>query len=67
MVYTRRIYSWGTTTDKSNLDKTNNTVTLRSAYSGETIPAGTTVCQSSDGATYYYVRSINTTEKDADE
>ena len=59
MIYTRRIYAWGSTTDKSHLDKTNNTVTLNAAYTGEKIPAGTTVCQTGDGSTYYYAASVN--------
>lgn len=67
MIYTRNVLTWGTTSDKSNLDFTNNTVTLRSAYNGETIPAGTTACQSSDGATYYYVNTINSSAYSADE
>ena len=64
LVYTRRCYTFGTTTDKSNLDIENNTVTLLSAYSGETIPAGTSICLTGYGATYYYPKTsaINTTD-----
>jgi hypothetical protein len=36
------------------LDKTNNIITLNAAYSGPTIPAGTSVCASTDGSTYFY-------------
>ena len=57
MVYTRRVYAFGTRTDKSNLDIPGNKVTLRAAYSGPTIPAGTSVCQGADGSTYYYAKS----------
>ena len=54
MVYTRRVFKFGTTTDKSNIDVENKQVTLLTAYTGQTIPAGTSICLSSDGGTYYY-------------
>ena len=54
LVYTRRIYAFGTTSDKSHLDVANNTVTLNAAYSGKTIPKGTSICLTGDGGTYYY-------------
>ena len=55
LTYTRRVYSY----NKSSLDLTNNQVTLNNPYSGsEIIPAGTSVCISTDGATYYYVDSM---------
>lgn len=54
-VYTRITPTFGTSTNaKTNLDKTNNVITLNAAYSGSTIPAGTSVCASTDGATYFY-------------
>lgn len=54
-VYTRITPNFGTGTNaKTNLDKTNNIITLNTAYSGRTIPAGTSVCASTDGATYFY-------------
>ena len=58
MVYTRNVVSWGTTSDKSHLDKTNNTVTLNAPYAGEKVLAGTTVAQSEAGSTYYYPATI---------
>lgn len=54
-VYTRTTPTFGTGTNaKTNLDKTNNVITLTAAYSGPTIPAGTSVCASTDGSTYFY-------------
>ena len=52
--YTRRIYQYGTTTDKSHLDIANNRITLNSAYNGDPIPAGTAIALTGDGGTYYY-------------
>ena len=43
--------------DNSAVDKTNNTITLSSAWTGATIPAGTKVSQSSSGGTYKYAFS----------
>ena len=54
MVYTQDCPVFGSYSDKSNIDKTNNTVTLKSAYTGEDRPAGTTICQATAGGTYYY-------------
>ena len=54
LIYTNDVPSFGTKTDKSNIDKTNNTITLLSAFTGEDRPAGTTICQSTEGSTYYY-------------
>lgn len=54
MFYTQDSPSFGSKTNKSNIDKTNNTITLLSAFTGEDRPAGTTICQSTEGATYYY-------------
>ena len=54
LIYTRRTFSFGTTSDKSNLDLVNKTITLNSTYSGETIPAGTGICLTGYGGTYYY-------------
>lgn len=54
-VYTRITPAFGSgTSAKTNLDKTNNVITLNSAYSGATIPAGTQVCASTAGNTYFY-------------
>lgn len=39
---------------KTNIDKTNNTITLNAPYTGEDRPVGTTICQSTAGGTYYY-------------
>ena len=54
MVYTADSPSFGSKADKSNIDKTNNIVTLKSAFTGEDRPAGTTICQATEGSTYYY-------------
>ncbi len=53
-VYTRDSLSFGSQKDKSNIDKTTNTITLKAAYTGEDRPAGTTICQAAAGSTYYY-------------
>jgi len=42
------------------LDFTNNTITLTTAYSGATVPAGTYVSQGGDGNTYKYTPLSNT-------
>lgn len=44
----KNLYTW------ENVDKTNNTITLNSAWSNGTIKAGTKVSQSNDGADYNY-------------
>lgn len=54
MVYTQDCPVFGTKTDKSKIDKTNNTITLNSAFTGEDRPAGTVICQATEGSTYYY-------------
>lgn len=46
--------------NSANLNKTAHTITLASAYSGATIPAGTSVSQGGDGATYKYFPCSNT-------
>lgn len=53
-IYTHDTPRFGTYSDKSHIDKENNTITLNSAFTGEDRPAGTTICQSTEGATYYY-------------
>lgn len=52
--YTQDSPKFGSRTDKTNIDKTNNTITLSSAYTGAYRPAGTSICQATEGATYYY-------------
>jgi len=52
--YTHDSPAFATTTDKSHIDFTNNTITLNSPFSGEDRPIGTAVCQSTAGATNYY-------------
>ena len=52
--YTADVPTFGTYSDKSRINKTNNTITLLSAYTGEPRPAGTKVCQATAGSTYYY-------------
>ena len=54
LIYTYDAPTFGTKTDKSNIDKTNNTITLLSPFTGKDRPAGTTICQSTEGSTYYY-------------
>lgn len=54
LVYTRYTFEFGTYDDKSNLDKTNNIITLKSAYSGKKVLAGTSICQTTYGSTYFY-------------
>ena len=45
----------------SAINTTNKTITLKSAYSGATIPAGTPVSQGGDGSTYKYIGAVNST------
>lgn len=45
--------------DSSRINTTNKTITLASAYTGPTIPAGTYVSQGGDGSTYKYCGCIN--------
>lgn len=54
MTYTQDCPAFGTKTDKSHIDKTNNTITLNSAFTGADRPAGTKICQATEGNTYYY-------------
>ena len=54
LIYTHDAPAFGTKTDKSHINKTDNTITLNSAFTGEDRPAGTTICQSTEGSTYYY-------------
>lgn len=49
----------GTCLNSANINKTAHTITLASAYSGATIPAGTAVSQGRDGANYKYVPCSN--------
>ena len=53
--YTRNTPAFGTSTNaKTNLDKTNNIITLNSAYTGPQIAVGTSICASTAGSTFYY-------------
>lgn len=65
-------YAWGTETysrnmyrdlytDNSAVNKTANTITLRSAWTGPEIPAGTSVSQCTDGSNYIYIGTTNYT------
>ena len=54
LIYTQDCPKFGSRTDKSNIDKTNNTITLLAAYTGGDRPAGTTICQATEGSTYFY-------------
>jgi hypothetical protein len=57
--YSRNVYSnlWD---DGSAIDKTNNTITLKKAWTGKTYPAGTYVSQKSDGGTFSYLNCYKT-------
>lgn len=53
--YTRNTPTFGSSTKaKTNLDKTNNIITLNSAYTGPFAPAGTSVCAATTGGNYQY-------------
>lgn len=53
--YTQNLGRFGSgTTAKTNLDKTNNIITLVTAYTGPNMPVGTKLCASTEGSTYYY-------------
>lgn len=57
--YTRRRLGYGS---NSNIDVQNSTITLSSAYSGATIPAGTKIAKQRGGTgTYLYAKSSSTT------
>ena len=45
----------GSYLNSANINKTNHTITLSSAYAGDTIPKGTPVSQGGDGSTYKYL------------
>lgn len=45
--------------DGSAIDKTNNTITLKKAWTGKTYPAGTYVSQKSDDNTFNYLNNYN--------
>ena len=54
-IYTRDLGFFGSgTSAKTNLDKTNNVITLNSAYTGENKPVGTKICASTAGSIYFY-------------
>jgi len=54
-IYTRDLGTFGSGTNaKTNLDKTNNVITLNSAYTGENKPVGTKICASTAGSNYFY-------------
>ena len=54
MGYTKDSPVFGTKTDKSHINKANNTITLNAPYTGEDRPAGTVICQATEGSTYVY-------------
>ena len=54
LIYTQDAPAFGTYSDKSHIDKENNTITLNAAFTGEDRPIGTKICQTSEGGTYYY-------------
>ena len=51
--YSRNIY-FNTYASNDSVDKTNNTITLTSPWSGKSYKAGTCVCHVSSGSTYLY-------------
>lgn len=53
-IYTHDVPAFGTYSDKSHINKENNTITLNYAFTGEDRPVGTTICQSTAGGTYHY-------------
>lgn len=53
LTYSRNVFL-NKYTNNSDVNKTNNTITLSSAWTGNTIPAGTKVSQSSSGNNYKY-------------
>lgn len=58
--YSRNVYSnWFDSA--SNIDTTNNTITLNKAWTGPAIPAGTKVSKCASGGNYLYVSSRNIT------
>lgn len=57
--YTRHILGF----DNTSVDTTNKQITLSSAYSGKAVPAGTSICVTKYGETYFY--SSNTTAANA--
>lgn len=60
--YTRNVYPITTNSDGSIiLDATAKTVTLKSAYSGALVPAGTSISQGFTGGSYNYITLPNTT------
>ena len=52
LTYSRN--SWGNLYENSNVDKTNNTITLNAPWSHGTFEAGTKLSQCNSGATYKY-------------
>ena len=56
--YSRNMYQ-NLYTDASSIDKVNNTITLSSAWSKGTIPAGTYLSQGSSGNNYKYIRNAS--------
>lgn len=56
--YTRNSATIANTSSTPNdgaIDSENNTITLQTAWSGDTVPAGTQVSQGRDGSTYIYI------------
>ena len=49
--YTQNTVVYGTS---SNLNKSTNVITLSNAYTGPTMPTGTSICQTVYGSTYWY-------------
>ena len=58
LTYSRN--GWNSLFDLSNIDKTNNTITLNGAWNHGTFPAGTKLSQKNAGATYKYLGIVGT-------
>lgn len=61
-VYSRN--SWGNLYDYTGVDKSTNTIKLKSAWSNGTIKAGTKVSQSNDGGYKYFILSYTNLNSD---
>lgn len=59
--YSRFVY-YDLWTDGSSVNTTTNVITLKKAWTGQTIPAGTSVSQSSSSGTYSYINGNYTLE-----
>lgn len=56
--YSRHLSPHNSWAAHSDIDYTNNTITLRTAWTGATVPAGTKLSQGNSGSTYLYVAAV---------